>query len=72
MSEAKSGTVDIASVWPGIALAASGLRAQPFRVIASEAKQSFLLQRKNGLLRRCAPRNDGKSPISQMRCTLFD
>jgi putative endonuclease len=29
------------------------------RVIASAAKQSIAAQRKNGLLRRCAPRNDG-------------
>jgi hypothetical protein len=28
-------------------------------VIASEAKQSILPQKKNGLLRRFAPRNDG-------------
>src|SRR5258708_34840676 len=28
-------------------------------VIASEAKQSMVRQRKYGLLRRCAPRNDG-------------
>jgi hypothetical protein len=28
-------------------------------VIASEAKQSMVLQTKNGLLRRSAPRNDG-------------
>jgi hypothetical protein len=29
-------------------------------VIASEAKQSIsAMERKNGLLRRCAPRNDG-------------
>jgi hypothetical protein len=30
-------------------------------VIASEAKQSILLLRQHGLLRRCAPRNDEQS-----------
>jgi hypothetical protein len=32
-------------------------------VIASEAKQSIAQARKNGLLRRCAPRNDGNTQL---------
>src|ERR1700704_1659662 len=41
-------------------------------VIASEAKQSIAQQRKNGLLRRFAPRNDGVDGPRRHRCARLE